>query len=39
MDPASRENLLKLKQRYPEMDLEMVQLFSQTISIAGLAAS
>jgi DNA-binding MarR family transcriptional regulator len=33
MDPASRENLLKLKQRYPEMDLGMVQFFAQTMMV------
>jgi DNA-binding MarR family transcriptional regulator len=33
MDPASRENLLRLKQRYPEMDLDMVQFFARTMMV------
>ncbi len=32
MDPASTEQLKRFKQRYPNMDLEMVQFFAQTMT-------
>ena len=32
MDPASKERLRRFKERYPEMDLEMVQFFARTMT-------